>query len=133
MFYDGTCKVCLSFVTKLDRVKRQDASLRFVPFQQVENKDDAYISKGIPHEAKYVVFRDDDRDYTSIRSTALMDALYYTFFPYWIMYYILLLIPKGIRDWAYTWFSQNRSKVLKVFSKTINDDIDTKFKVDEKD
>ena len=37
LFYDGTCKVCLSFVTKLERIVRPDVKLKFTPFGQVVN------------------------------------------------------------------------------------------------
>ena len=35
LLYDGTCKVCLSFVTKMERIIRPDVEIRFTPFGKV--------------------------------------------------------------------------------------------------
>ncbi len=56
-----------------------------------------------------------------------MMMLYYCVFPYWLLYYAMLLIPTVLSDWAYTTFSNNRSKINKVIS---IDDIDDKFRYD---
>ncbi len=35
LLYDGTCKVWLSFVTKMERIIRKDIDIRFTPFGKV--------------------------------------------------------------------------------------------------
>ena len=75
------------------------------------------------------MFRDDDLDRTYIRSSAVMEAFYYCLFPYWLFYYILIIIPAFMRDWAYTLFSRNRSLIA---SKASIEDIDEKFRFEPK-
>ena len=35
LLYDGTCKVCLSFVTKFERILAPDSGVKFTPFGMV--------------------------------------------------------------------------------------------------
>lgn len=104
VLYDGVCNLCsgvVKFVIKHDKKE----TLYFASLQSAIGEE--YLQRFNLDRVKFdsFVFIEDNKPYT--HSTAALKLFQRIGFP-WNMAYILIIVPKPIRDAIYKWIARNR-------------------------
>lgn len=104
MLFDGVCNVCNRSV---DFIIERDPSGHF-RFAALQSEAARPLLERCALPAEFldnIVLVEDDACY--VRSTAALRIVRHLRRP-WPLLYVLLLIPRPVRDVAYTWFARNR-------------------------
>lgn len=103
IIYDALCKLCngsVNFIIKRD----SKAVFKFQALQNVQDFQvlESHFPKQIPDSIIYIeegkIF---SKSTAALRICKKLDGL-------WPLFYILIIIPKGIRDYIYDWIARNR-------------------------
>ena len=103
IIYDGVCLLCNAFVRFIIKHDKKDL-FRFTPYQFTILKDRK--EKGLESVLLQEGSRIFDKSTAAIRIFAQLGS-----FP-WRIFYVLLIIPKPIRDFFYLLIAKNRYKVF---------------------
>ena len=105
IFFDDECLVCNGFVHFILDHDHDRGSFRFAGLQSEAGKAIAPAIKAQVGTKETIAFLAHGQLYT--QSTALLKILQ-LLGGFWKVFYPLILVPSGFRDFFYNWFSKNR-------------------------
>ena len=104
IYFDSECVLCGNFLKLILRIDRKKV-FSFASLQNDYSKDQ--LSEEIINNAdfKTVAYEEKDKVYTY--SSAVLRIFRRLGFP-WNIFYLFIVIPKGLRDKIYLWISNHR-------------------------
>lgn len=107
VLFDGVCSLCHGVVQTL--LKIDDSVLRFAKLQSEVGLQLLQMNN-LPNDLSTIVFVENGRAFT--KSTAALRIIRHLPHPYPLLYYLLMLIPKQIRDLGYEFVGRSRYQVF---------------------
>ena len=108
VLFDGVCNLCNGFVNFIIKVDRKN-KIKFAPLQSNYAKNFILKEPINIDEPDSVIVIINDTVYT--KSSAAIKVLY-EIGGFWKAFYVLLIIPKFIRDFFYSIISRNRYRIF---------------------
>ncbi|MBS4042331.1 MAG: thiol-disulfide oxidoreductase DCC family protein [Chitinophagaceae bacterium] len=108
VLFDGVCNLCNGFVNFIIKRDKQ-ARIKFAPLQANIAKDILTERQFNHQELNSVVVLIDDKIYTK-SSAALM--ILKELGGVWAIFYVLIYLPKFIRDFVYSLIAKNRYRIF---------------------
>ncbi|HBH47903.1 MAG TPA: thiol-disulfide oxidoreductase [Bacteroidales bacterium] len=103
IIYDGVCLLCDKFVRFVIKYDKKDR-FRFKPYQH--SAESVMQQKGLESVLLVNKNKTYDKSSAAIRILAMLRG------PIWRGFFVLLIIPKPIRDFLYNLIARNRYKVF---------------------
>ncbi len=104
VFFDGVCNFCngsVNFIIRRDPKK----VFRFAPLQSAVARQHLQALENSHPDLDSIVLMEGDRVYVkssaALRIARKLSGL-------WPVFYILVILPRSLRDWVYDWFARHR-------------------------